>query len=394
MIVSLLGLVISLFAYLLAFPEPHQRRFDVYAALMALHIIAAIGFWLLSFESGMDAFLYYRDPFRMVEEDPLASGTFFMVHFVQLIRSTLGGSFLDHFLFFQCFGMIGMAMLMRSMNEIAESLDMSVPLYVYFLLFLPGLHFWTAGIGKDGPMFMAICISIWAALKIHKRIIWMALAILIMVLIRNHVAAVAMTAIAGGLLISGHLSRKARIALSPIALIGLVVIFGQATARFGVTLDSESLGGFIEEQQDLGDRFGSGADLQSLSLPLKIWSLLFRPLFFGEGSSGMMGWAASIENSILLAICAYIAYHWKLALRLSLKVFYVSYCAMFSGALIVLLSLVNYNIGLGQRQKMMTIPAILLIAATIFLYKRYLAAQGAAALSAAAQPRESIPAQA
>jgi hypothetical protein len=394
MIVSLLGLVISLFAYLLAFPEPHQRRFDVYAALLALHIMAAIGFWLLSFETGMDAFMYYRDPFRFYEENPFESGTYFIVHMVQTIRGTLGGSFLDHFLFFQCFGMVGVAMLMRSINEIAESFGMPVPLYVYALLFLPGLHFWTAGIGKDGPMIMAVCISVWASLKIHKRVVWMAVAILIMGFIRNHVGAIAMTGIACGLLISGHLSKKARIALAPIAMIGLVVIVGKATERFGITLDSESLGGFFEQQQDLGDRFGSGADLASLPVPLKIWSLLFRPLFFGEGSDGMMGLAASIENSILLAIFAYIAYHFKLVLKLWFKVFYITYCSIFSATLIILLSLVNYNVGLGQRQKMMAIPPILLIAATIFLYKRYLAAQGAAALVAAAQPRESMPAQA
>lgn len=393
MIVSLLGLVISLFAYLLAFPEPHQRRFDVYAALLSLHILATIGYWLLSFEAGMDAFLYYRDPFGFIREDPFKSGTFFMVHFVQLIRDTLGGSFLDHFLFFQCFGMIGMAMLIRSINEIADSFEMPVPVYVYFILFLPGLHFWTSGIGKDGPMIMAICISIWAALKIHKRFVWMALAVLIMGFIRNHVGAVAMTAIAGGLLWSGQLSGKARIALAPVALIGLVIIVGKAMTRFDVSLDAESLGGFFEEQQELGDRFGSGADLQSLALPLKIWSLLFRPLFVGEGSEGVMGLAASIENTILLAIFGYIVFHWKLVFQLSRKVFYITYSIIFSGILIILLSLVNYNIGLGQRQKMMAVPAILMIAATVFLYKRYLRGR-APHIQAALAPVEAAPAQA
>jgi hypothetical protein len=393
MIVSLLGLVISLFAYLLAFPQPHQRRFDVYFVLLSLHIIAAIGFWLLSFETAMDAFTYYRDPFNFYSKNPFDSGTFFTVHMVQTIRNTLGGSFLDHFLFFQCFGMVGLAMLIRAFNEIAESLEMTVPLPVYFILFLPGLHFWTAGIGKDGPMIMAICISLWATLKIHKRAVWMALALAIMLCIRNHVAAMAMIAIAGGLLWSGQLSGRARLALAPIAGIGLVIAIGQAIARFGLTMDSESFSGFFEEQQDLGDRFGSGADLQSLPLPLKVWSLLFRPLFFGEGSAGMMGLAASVENAILLAIFGYIAWHWKLVLQLSRKVFYVTYSIIFSSILILLLSLVNYNIGLGQRQKMMAVPAILLLAATIYLYKRYRAGQ-ARTLLAATHAVEAAPASA
>lgn len=369
MIVSLLGLVISLFAYLLAFPQPHQRRFDVYAALLALHLLATIAYWLMSFESGMDAFLYYRDPEGFFQKSAFTSGTYLIVHFVQHIRHSLGGSFLDHFLFFQCFGMIAVALIIRCYNEIAESLNTSVPLFAYATVFLPGLHFWTVAIGKDGPMVMAISLSIWASLHIQKRVLWMAFAILLMVLIRPHIAGIVMAAITGALFISKQLSSRARLTLAPVALIALIFVGGRAADKFGVTLDPDSFSNFVETQQGLGDRFGSGADLASQPLPMKMVALLFRPFFID--AEGMMGWAASAENALILAIFGYIAYNWRLLLMLAKNVFYVPFCVVFAGILIVLLSLVNYNIGLGQRQKMMAMPAVLLIFVTLYLYKRY-----------------------
>lgn len=394
MIVSLLGLVISLFAYLIAFPQPYQRRFDVYAALLSLHIVATIAYWLLSFESGMDAFLYYRDPFGFYSESAFKSGTYFVVHMVQVIRSTLGGSFLDHFLFFQCFGMVGIALIIRCFNEIAESLHLNVPLPVFAIVFLPGLHFWTVAIGKDGPMIMAVALSVWAALNIQRRIAWMAVALIIMVLIRPHVAAMVMAGNAAALLFTKQLSAKARIAMAPIALIGLGFAIAEATRRLGVSIDTQSVSDFVDAQQENGERFGSGANLESLPLPLKVWALLFRPFFYD--AEGVMQWTASVENAVLLYFFGYVAWNWRLLLWLAKNIYYVTYCLVFGNLLILALALVNYNIGLGQRQKMMVLPALLCVYATIYLYKRYLAAaqSGMAAEAEAPSQQAAYPAPA
>jgi hypothetical protein len=374
MIVSLLGLIISLFAYLFAFPDPRNRRFDIYLALFAVHLASAVAFWLLSFEEAMDAFTYYRDPYNMIEEDPLESGTFFIVHIVQNIRLTLGGSFLDHFIFFQCFGMVGLALVMRAFNEVADSLGMQLPWQAYLLLFLPGLHFWSAGIGKDGPMIMAIALSLWASLRIQRRILWFALAVLIMVLIRPHIAAIAMLAAACGLFFSKQLSSRVRVVLAPVALIALAFVVVKVFNRFNLSLDTEAVSDFVETQQSHGETHGSGAALQELIFPLKVWSLLFRPFFNDALGMGLMGWAAAVENTVLLGIFGYVAYHVRLVVRLSFHVFFVAYASVFSVATVVALALVNYNLGLGQRQKMMAVIAVLLIFTTIFLYKRFQAA--------------------
>lgn len=378
MIVTLLGLVISLFAYLIAFPNPGQRRFEIYLLLLVVHLGACIAYWLYSFESAMDAFTYYRDPFGFYGRDSFDSGTYFIINVTQIIRAWLGGSFLDHFLFYQMFGMIGIAFLVRMFGEIAESFEMTVPTYLYGLLLLPGLHFWSSAIGKDAPMFMAICMALWAAFHIQRRLLWFALAVLIMLLIRPHVAAISMGAASTALLCSRMLTPRARLVLAPVAAAALIVVVTAAQQRYNLTLDPSSLSQFFNDQQELGRDHGGGADLSSQPFPMKLFALLYRPLFLD--AEGMMGYAASFENAVLGAVTLYILYHWRTLLSQMRNVFFLTYAVAYSGVLIILLALVNYNIGLGQRQKNMAIPVVLVIAATLYLYKRYQA-------RAAATPR-------
>jgi len=371
MIVSLLGLVISLFAYLIAFPSDRGRRFDVYFALLGLHVIAAIGFWLQSFESAMDAFMYYRDPYHYVRESPFSSGTIFIVHFTQGIRTWLGGSFFDHFLFYQCFGMIGVALLMRSLGDIAESLEMPVPIETYLLLFLPGLHFWTAGIGKDAPMLLAVSLAIWSVIRLDKRFAWLGLALVIMALVRPHIMPFVGAGVVGALMLSRRTSPRLRLILTPVAAAGFVFMLFRAAESLNIdTVSVDSLSGFVDQQQSFGDDYGSGANLGDLPLPLKIFTLMFRPFWFDTG--GLMGYAASAENTVLLGLFLYLLYHWKLLWNLGRSVFVVTYCVVYGSLLTLSLAMVSYNIGLGQRMKMMVIPAILLLVGTVYLYKKYL----------------------
>jgi hypothetical protein len=187
-------------------------------------------------------------------------------------------------------------------------------------------------------------------------------------------------------MLTKQISMKVRLVLAPIVLAGSVVLVARATQSLGITLDPESVTGFVESQQGLEDRFGSGTDLRSLPLPLKILSLLFRPFYID--SNGMTGYAASLENTALLYFCLYILYHWRLLIRLARNVFYVIYFLVFDAALILSLSLVNYNIGMGQRMKMMAVPGILIIYGTIFIYRRVMAAQAQLVAEAPQPPLE------
>ena len=47
------------------------------------------------------------------------------------------------------------------------------------------------------------------------------------------------------------------------------------------------------------------------------------------------------------------------------------YCLIFGPLLFLSLAMVNYNIGLGQRMKMMAVPTVLLLCGIVYMYNRF-----------------------
>lgn len=367
--VGLLGLALAALSYRVAFPASTRPRIDIFIAAYTLHVACALAYWWVSLDAGFDAFFYYDDSARWVGR-PFEPGTIFVIQFVQAMKRALAGSFLDYFLFFQAFGMFGIALLLRSFHEVADSLNIEVPAIVYGLAFLPGPHFWSVAIGKDAPLFMAVALSIWAVMRPRSRIGWLLLAIAVMALIRTHVAALACLSIGAALLFDRNLPLLAKLVLAVAAVAGFAYVAGSVQAQLGLdTLDPNSVSDFIESTQEVGRQYGGGAELGQLPFLLQLLSLLFRPFFFD--ASGALGFIASVENLILAGILGSLVINAKLLVRLSRTVFHMAYCMVFSAALIILLALVNYNVGLGLRQKMMAMPAIALLFASLTLYKRY-----------------------
>ncbi|MBK9431490.1 MAG: hypothetical protein IPN50_03365 [Sphingomonadales bacterium] len=85
---------------------------------------------------------------------------------------------------------------MRTMEETAQALNTALPPLMMGLMFLPGMYFWTAAIGKDAPLFLACALAVWSCFHISSRGYWVGLAIGIMVLIRAHVALLSVVALA------------------------------------------------------------------------------------------------------------------------------------------------------------------------------------------------------
>lgn len=374
MIPAILGLLISAVCIRLAFPDPARRRLDIYAAAFSVHLLATMSYWVLALADGFDAQFYFTDPLDWADQ-PFATGSVFMIQFVQATKSVFGGSFFEYFLFFQCFGMIGVALIIRAFGEVAQSLTIVVPGGVWLLALLPGLHLWTVAIGKDAPLFMAVCMSVWAAMRIESRFVWLAVAILIMALVRPHIAAISMLAFATSLLFDRRLPAGAKLLLAIVSAAGLGFVMTTAQSQLGLeTLDPQGISEFIERNQNLGQSIAGGEELVNLPYPLKVLSLLFRPFFVD--ADGILGLVASVENLVLVFLVGSIAVRVRMAIELAKDVFYIGYCMVFSSAVIVLLAFLNYNVGLGLRQKMMAMPGILVVSASLTLYRRYLARAG------------------
>jgi predicted benzoate:H+ symporter BenE len=108
------------------------------------------------------------------------------------------------------------------------------------------------------------------------------------------------------------------------------------------------------------------------SFPVRLFSLLFRPLFLD--ASGTPALVASAENAIFLLLVGTLVLHAGKVFRMARAVTYVRYALAFALMVALLLTITYYNVGLGLRQKTMFVPAILVMFVTYRALRRRAAA--------------------
>lgn len=365
-ILGAVGVLLSLACYRVAFRRPDFGNARLFLALFALHIFACLLYWRYSLNNPADSNLYFNAGGARGRLG-WAPGTAAVINAVQWLKARVGGAYLDYFLLFQATGMLGLAFLVRTWEEVARDLGQPLPPAALALLFLPGLHFWTSAVGKDGPLFLACALAVWSALRVERRAPALLLALALMGAVRPHVAAIAAVSLLAALLFDRRLGLAAKLPVLLLVVAALSFILGGMERLFGLDpTNVDAVGEFISTKQEYGLR--REGNVQELAYPLRVLSLLFRPFFFD--ASGALGLIVSVENAILLVVVGALALRSPTLLRLAASVAYVRFCLVFALLLVGLLAAVSYNIGLGLRQKFMAMPALLTLFVTLLAYRR------------------------
>lgn len=228
--------------------------------------------------------------------------------------------------------------------------------FLTLILFLPNMHFWTASYGKGSAIFMGIMMFIYAVNKPKSRLILLFLGSLIVFQIRPHV----FMFLAVGVLL-GYLSGREKISLGQKifvygAAIGALVLLKDQILGV-VNVEDTSATNFVSDFENFtGDRSAdlsksrSGVPMESYPLPLKLFTLWFRPLFFDAPS--VLGVFTSFENLLYLLLFLkilkkdFISFLRKSSamVKMSLVIFLLASFAM---------TFVMSNLGLIMRQKTM-----------------------------------------
>jgi hypothetical protein len=391
-IVGVLGILLGLLAWPFAFIERSRKRAVVFFIAYLAHVLSAFVYYLYTQTNASDASLYYIDPYGMFENG-FGLSTQFVVWIVQIIKGVFGGTYLDYFLLFQAFGFFGLVMLMRIMEEIFIELDTPQPALSYFLLFMPGLHFWTSSIGKDAPLFTAVCLAIWASMQLSRRFIQLGVAVGIMILVRPYIALVAMMALALMFIGNKRIHILLRIVLGGVAIVGAAL--AAVTVRSALHIDvtnADSVSDFLSRREAIVENVNvSGNTAVDAILPLRILSLLFRPLFFD--AQGWFAYIASLESVVMLWAVGYLVVHLRGSIRLSRAVPFLRFAIALTLGATFLLGLTYFNVGLGLRQRAMIMPGFLALFVALRAV-RSVQAESKAIAEAAALPRiQARPAQ-
>lgn len=219
-----------------------------------------------------------------------------------------------------------------------------------FIMYLPNLHFWSVGIGKDALVLFAIMLFYNALFDIKQKWISVLLALVIAYHIRPHIAFFLIASSSLAVIIDGKLKMGIKIVLSTIMIIGGVLLFNTLLSFLKIDeVSADSITQFSETRsENLSKDSGSSVDVKNYPFPLKVFTFLYRPLFFDVHD--VMGIISSIENVILL---------WLSFLMLKLKPFAAFKAApmpikslfIFFGVSSMAFAMILSNLGIMLRQK-------------------------------------------
>ncbi len=240
-----------------------------------------------------------------------------------------------------------------------ENIPLKITVYKNFdlltlILFFPNMHFWTASLGKGAPIFLGLMMFAYAIKSTRSRLMTLILGSLLIFFIRPHV----FLFVAVGTVL-GYMSGKEKISFGRKLFIYIVMIGGlwlvqdQILGVVGLEGSEDLVEGFEDFSEDRSESLsssGSGVDMSSYPLPLKLFTFWFRPLFFD--APGILGIITSVENLMYLLLFVKIlkkdfltfVKNSNIVVKMSLVVFLLTSFAM---------TFVMSNLGIIMRQKSM-----------------------------------------
>ncbi|MEJ7645286.1 MAG: hypothetical protein WKF87_11870 [Chryseolinea sp.] len=340
------------------------------------HLLFCLIYVAYIFLFGGDAIGYWRPPVRFIREgaslfllhEPGSSFIHFIVYpFSQILKLSLwGGTIL-----FSLFGFGGFLCIYLT---IRRNLKVNPTLFGYKLfplvLFLPNMHFWSSGVGKDTIIFFALALFIYALTNVRQNIVGLVLSFYLAFFIRPHIALVMLIGAGMAVLLSSRgISTFMRLGLIAASIVIFVLISGSVFNFIGVEEDS------VESYEDIANlrsknlsrqSVGSSIELSTYSVPFRIFTFLYRPLFIDSGNA--LGLVVSFENLLYLML-TFAILKFKTLNELWVMPMVLKACFFIALATSYFLSSSLSNLGIIIRQKNMVMFMLLLV--TLYVISQF-----------------------
>ena len=244
--------------------------------------------------------------------------------------------------------------------------------FLFLVLFLPNMHFWTASLGKGSAIFMGLMMFMYSIKSPKARWGTLTLSSFLIYFIRPHV----FLFIAVGVVL-GYMTGREKVSFAKKLIIYFGMIGGLYFAQDTILgmAGLEGTDDIVSEFESFSDvranelaKSDSGVDMASYPLPLKLFTFWFRPLFFD--APGLLGLIVSVENLIYLLLFIkilkkdFIKFIKKspILVKTSLTVFFLSSLA---------LTFVMSNLGIIMRQKSMVMYFLFFVIYYFLAEKKY-----------------------
>ncbi|WP_114700212.1 hypothetical protein [Psychrobacter proteolyticus] len=322
------------------------------------HTVFCFVYFFYAQANGADSLMYYN--VATTGRFDFSFGTSFVISITSLLVQGLGFGIVSCFLFFNILGSIGLLAFDGSLKQATKYKSKFLKKLATLIIFLPSVSFWSSAIGKDAISFLAMGLALWAALQLNKRVWLMVLAVFLMLIVRPHMAGMMIIALAMSVMFDTKSSPLKRFSLGAVAIAGAAVMVPFALEYAGVSdlSSSESLITYVENRQSYNMDGGGGVDIANMSLPMQLFTYMFRPIIFEARSVTAL--AAAVDNLILLYLFVIGSYA---LIKKKRKSFTENRKFMWVYVIIawIVLAMTTANLGIAIRQKWMFAPILIFL---------------------------------
>ena len=283
--------------------------YPILKKIILFHFLLGIAYFFTTNNGGGDAWGYWivakkMNYLQFVKDISGGEGTEFMraVNFIP--ANLMGMSFLSNTMFYSMLGSFGITYFFLIAARLVPY-NIMVRGYVLFplIFFLPNLHFWSAGVGKDTLLFLCIGMFAYGLMKPFQRIPLLVMSILLSMAIRPHITLFLMVGFGLAYVFGGKVSPFQRFLFSAI-MIGIGIAILPSVMEFAKIEEASAEGfdKFATGKAEVLSRAsaGSAIDISSYPFPLKVLTFWFRPFFFDVRN--INGLIASLENLVLVIV--------------------------------------------------------------------------------------------
>jgi len=337
---------------------PHKYTNQLHL-LLAYHVLFSFFFTAYILSSGGDSYGYW---FYRMEQVPVhyetmheffGTSTTFILWMNYIPSRLMGLAYVTGNLLYGFLGFLGIRylFLMTAKYFPTNHRVLNIPLFP-IIFFFPNLHFWTAGVGKDAVCFFGIAWFLYAIQRYKERWWQGGIALFFVYMARPHMGMSFVAAAAIAILLGSEIKREYKITLSILTFIALTYLSAGALVFLEIedfsldTLDALSIkkAGYLSEAK-------SSVNIGSYSLPMKIFTYMYRPLFLD--AHNVMSFLSGFENILYLYLSFYIFRNWTPEALRDMPVFVKAGIIGFIPVTLAFASSLS-NLGIIMRMKNMT----------------------------------------
>ncbi|MFN3802202.1 hypothetical protein [Belliella pelovolcani] len=366
--------------------------------LLFYHLFFSVFFTWYILNFGGDSQGYWRLGMQQVlirgEETWFAywgTSTKFILWLCYVPAKVMGLSYITGNILFGALGFVGIRyiFILVAVHFPMNHKVLNIPLFPTVFYFL-NLHFWSAGVGKDAICFWGIAWFLFALQRYKSRWWQAALALFFVYMARPHMGQALIGGAALAIMLGSEIRAEYKAGLGVLALIGSYFLIG-STAEFlkveELSLETlTSLTNMTAGNLSRGN-VGSAVNISSYSLPMKVFTYMFRPLFVD--AHNFVAFFSSFENALYLWLSFFIYRNWTPEAIRDMPLFLKAGIITFVPVTLAFMNALS-NLGVIMRMKNMTMIYFLLFCFFLIAYNKKLRYQRAQEKLRYYQQREEI----